>query len=546
MFAEKKPWCRWEMRLRFSQCELDTDRRELRRGGHLTAVEPQVFDLILYLIGNRDHVVGKDELIDGVWGGRIVSDSTLTSRITAARKAIGDSGRAQHVIRTIHRKGVRFVADIDEEPSMLPVPAAPDRRRRQLYAEGENRATPTLADKPSIAVLPFANISNDPDQEYFADGITEDIITALSKWRWFAVIARNSTFTYKGRSVGGAEVGRELGVDYVLEGRVRKADGRVRIAAQLLDAVAGAHLWAERFDAPSGEIFALQDELTRRIASAIEPALVRSESELAVRKPTENMAAWDCYLRGLWYFNQLTEDSRRQALSCFERAVALDDALAEAHIGISRVLHGNAVYAFDQERERDLARAIAAARRALELDNDNAWSWFAVAITSATLGDTETAIEAGRKAVELNASLASGYFALAVASLYHGRTEDALSAADLALRLNPNDPQRFAWLAPRASALYLLGRYDAAIETAQRAMALRKSRGLRGFPTASRVMAASYGQLGRLEEARVAITDMLKANGTERTIADVIRPFRLPKDREHYTEGLRKAGLPYA
>lgn len=563
LFPEKLLIVCWEvtapsgnpLRIRFADCELDAERRELRRGGDLVALEPQVFDLILYLADNRDHVVSKDELIEGVWGGRIVSDSTLTSRLTMARKAIGDNGGTQHVIRTIHRKGVRFVADMNEQAPMLLVRHAPDGQRRPIIsragetdARGSREAGITRAwpDKPSIAVLPFANMSNDADQEYFADGITEDIITALSKWRWFVVIARNSTFAYKGRNVDVVDVGHELGVGYVLEGSVRKADGRVRITAQLLDAVAGAQLWAERFDEPLGEIFALQDELTHQIASAIEPALVRSESELAVRRPTENMAAWDCYLRGLWHFNQLTAESRQQALSYFERAVTLDDTLADAYIGIARLLHGNAVYAFDKEREGVLAGAMAAARRALELDNDNAWAWFAVASTSATLGDTETAVEAGRKAVELNANFAWGYFALALASLYDGRIEDALSAADVALRLNPNDPQRFAWLAPRASALYLLGRYEEAIKTAQQAVALRKSRGPRGFTTASRVMAASCARLGRLEEARAAIADMLEGNGTERTIADVIRPFRLSRDREHYTEGLRIAGLPDA
>src|SRR6516164_4116422 len=230
----------------FGEHVLDVERRELRRGGDPVAVEPQVFDLIVYLVQNRDRVVTKDELLDAVWGGRIVSESALTARINAVRRAVGDSGEAQAVIRTIQRRGFRFIAEVREEGAPATMRDAPALEAAAL----------ALPDKPSIAVLLFLNLSGDPDQEYFADGMIEEIITALSRIRWLFVIARNLSFTYKGRSVDVKQVRRELGVRYVLEGSVRKAANRVRITAQLIEAATGTHVWAERYDRSLDDIFA--------------------------------------------------------------------------------------------------------------------------------------------------------------------------------------------------------------------------------------------------------------------------------------------------
>src|SRR4029079_4625464 len=256
----------------FADCSLDVERQELRRGAELVDVEPQVLDLLQYLIRNRERLVSKDDLIEHVWHGRIVSESTLTSRITAARQAIGDSGDQQRLIRTIARKGIRFVGEVRDDKSsptgdgatntMPPSPGVTVRR---------------LPDKPSIAVLPFTNISGDTEQEYFADGITEDIITDLSKIAGLLVIARNSSFTYKGKNADIRTIGRELGVRSVLEGSVRRASNRVRITAQLIDAETGGHLWAERYDRDLTDIFELQDEVTRRIVDALKVTLTPAE-----------------------------------------------------------------------------------------------------------------------------------------------------------------------------------------------------------------------------------------------------------------------------
>ena len=249
------------MQYGFEDYVLDPERRELTRGSEAIAVGPQVFDLLLYLVRNREHVVSKDELLDGVWDGRIVSESTLASHINAARRAIGDSGQEQRLIRTIARKGFRFVGEVREGQRSVGLDSA--------MAGVANASEPSaraleLPDKPSIAVLPFVNLSGDPTQEYFADGVVEDIISALSRIGWLFVVARNSSFTYKGRAVDVKQVGRELGVRYVLEGSVRKAADRVRITGQLIDATTAGHLWADRFEGTLDNIFELQDQTNRK------------------------------------------------------------------------------------------------------------------------------------------------------------------------------------------------------------------------------------------------------------------------------------------
>ena len=295
---------------------LDVDRRELRRGGDLVTVEPQVFDLLVFLVQNRERVVSKDDLIKGVWDGRIVSESTLTSRMTAVRKAIGDSGEQQRLIRTVPRKGVRFVGHVRSEQS-----AAAAAANTMAAPTGPALMPP---DRPSIAVMPFQNMSGDHDQEYFADGLVDDIITALSRMRWLFVIARNSSFTYKGRAVDVKQVGRDLGVRYVLEGSVRKAANRVRITGQLIDTASGAHLWADRFEGPLEDIFTLQDQVTASVIGAIAPPLEQAEIQRAKRKPTESLDAYDYFLRGMASYYRRSREAIDEALPLFYKAIELD------------------------------------------------------------------------------------------------------------------------------------------------------------------------------------------------------------------------------
>jgi len=272
----------------FEDFVLDAERRELRRAGDLIAVEPQVFDMIEFLVRHRDRVVTRDDLLDAIWNGRVVSESTLASLINAARRALNDTGEEQRLIRTVARKGLRFVGEVADgkAASAVNAHAAPQSGLQLPY-------------RPAIAVLPFTNMSGEPEQEYFSDGISEDIITALSKLRWFFVIARNSSFIYKGKAVHLNQIAEELGVRYVVEGSVRKEGERIRITAQLNDVASGSHLWAERYDRELADVFAVQDEITENIVAAIEQKLYAAESFRAQRKPPDSMDAWDLVMRAL-------------------------------------------------------------------------------------------------------------------------------------------------------------------------------------------------------------------------------------------------------
>jgi TolB-like protein len=312
----------------FGSYKLDPDRRELTRGSDTIALGPRAFDLLLYLVQHSERVVGKQELLHVIWGGRIVSESTMTSHVNAVRNAIGDSGSEQRLVRTVARKGFRFVADVQvtdrtnqtgitgQEPTAantLPAPA------------------PRVDGRPSIAVMPFLNLSADPAQEYFADGVVEDIIAALSRLGWLFVIARNSSFTYKGRAVDVKQVGGDLGVWYLLEGSIRRAEDRVRITGQLIEAPTGLTVWAERFEASLNDVFQVQDEVVASVVGAIVPQLERAEIERAQRKPTECLDAYDYYLRGMARFHQGTREAVKQALPLFHKVIELDSDYAAGY-----------------------------------------------------------------------------------------------------------------------------------------------------------------------------------------------------------------------
>jgi TolB-like protein len=327
------------LRYLFEDCALDTDRRELRRGAAHVAVEPQVFDLLVHLIRHRDRVVSKDDLLVSVWHGRIVSESALFNRINAARSAIGDTGDQQRLIKTLPRKGIRFVGEIREDETSAvgaihPEPATHRTRTIGTSTQGEGPSL-RLPDRPSIAVLPFTNMSDDPDQDYFADGISEDLITGLARIRWLFVIARNSTFVYKRRAVDVKQVSRELGVRYVLEGSVRRAGNRLRISAQLIDAMTGGHHWAERYDRELGDIFAVQDEITRSVAGAIEPHLLAAEGVRALSRSSDDLGAWDLVARAQTHVWRLTRPDYETATDALKWAVEAHSDYAPARSGLA-------------------------------------------------------------------------------------------------------------------------------------------------------------------------------------------------------------------
>src|SRR5258705_686197 len=425
------------MILSFDDCEIDLERRDFRPGGIAVHVEPQVFDLLAYLAQNGDRVVSKDEIFASVWEGRIVSDSTLTSRINAARKVIGDSGKEQRVIRTVARKGMRFVGDVRTQPDRHEpedvMNSPPD------ATDGPTRAALQLPDRPAVAVLPFVNMSGDLEQEYFSDGISEDIITGLSKLRWFFVIARNSSFTYKGKSVHMRQVAEELGVGYVVEGSVRKSGDRVRITAQLIDVATGSHLWAERYDRDLADVFAVQDEITEAIVAAIEPQLYAAENFRARRKPPDSMDAWDLVMRALSYYWRGTRQDNVGAPGLLEKTTAIDPHYGQA-LGVLAASYTFSAHMGWANMEATVPMAQSAALAAIRADSEDPWAHHALGCVHLFTRRFEDSLAEFELALSLNPnnSLARGYYGLALS--YCGRWQEADEAARRAMRLSPRDP----------------------------------------------------------------------------------------------------------
>ena len=518
------------MIVRFGDCELDVERRELRRADRPVHAEPQVFDLLAYLIANKDRVLSKDDIIQAVWNGRIISEATLSSRINAVRQTIGDSGEAQRFIRTIPRRGFRFVGEVRAERDAVPPPPAP-----------QSLSGWAPPDKPSIAVLPFENMSSDPEQDYFADGIVEEITTALSRIRWLLVIARNSSFAYKGRKVDVKDVGRELGVRYVLEGSVRKAADRVRITGQLIDASSGVHLWADRFEGALQNIFDLQDLVTANVVGALGPKIERAEMERARQKPTENLRAYDYFLRGKAALHAGTQPANDQALSLFEQAIAADEGFASAYGFAAYCYVWRQANGWMKDRSRETEEAVRLARRAAELGNDDAealcFGGFALARVAGDLAGGAALLE---KAVMLNPNLAAAWGFSGRVQVYLGQPELAVEHLARAMRLSPLDPEIYGVQGSAAYAHYFCGRYDEASVWAQRAM-----RENPGFLPVVAIAAASNAMVGRLSEARDAMRRL-------RQIAPALRisnlgdhfMFSRREDMQALTTGLQKADLP--
>jgi TolB-like protein/cytochrome c-type biogenesis protein CcmH/NrfG len=520
----------------FADCILDADRRELTRGLKPVAVEPQVFDLLIFLLKNRHRVVSKDDLIASIWDGRIVSDSTLTSRINGARKAIGDSGEDQRLIRTISRKGFRFVGGVRSEPVDTELAESHDLLLEEP-GDRKRQALP-LPDRPAIAVLPFSNMSGDREQEYFSDGISEDIITALSKLRWFFVIARNSSFIYKGKAVHMKQVAGELGVGYVLEGSVRRAGDRVRITAQLNDATTGSHIWAERYDRRLADIFAVQDEITEAIVAAIEPHVYAAENFRAQRKPPESLDAWDLVMRGLSHFWRVTRQDNIVAQALLEKAIEIDPNYGQAH-GVLSSCHTFSAHLGWADMATVLPIAERAALAAIRADSDDPWARQALGCVYLFRRRFEDSLAELELALRLNPnfSFALGYHGLVLT--YCGRWQEGVEAANRALRLSPRDPYSAIYYGIAAYAQFVGRNYDEAMRLAREGIRQRGD-----FVGAHRVLAAAAGMAARLEDATAALRELQRAqpNISLAWIASEM-PIQDSAERQHYLEGFRRAGL---
>jgi TolB-like protein/Tfp pilus assembly protein PilF len=526
------------VRFRFDNHTLDTDRRELHFNGRQVALQPQVFDLLVYLVRNRGRVVSKDDLIAAVWGGRAVSDSTLTSRINAARTALSDSGRDQKLIRTMPRKGLRFIADVAEELG----DAQPLAALEAIAGVQPSRMAPPLAgriaDRPTVAVLAFDNMSGDRGQDYFSDGISEDIITALSKVRWVFVIARNSSFAYKGRSVAINQVAEELGVRFVVEGSVRRDGDRVRITAQLNDVATGSHVWAERYDRDLVDVFAVQDEITNAIVAAIEPQIYAAEGFRARTKPPSSLDAWDLVMRALSHYWRVTRQDHVVAQALLEKAIALDPNYGQA-LALLATSHMFGVHLGWADIAQAAPLAERAALGAIAADNEDAWAHTALGSVYFSTRRLDAALAEFERASELNPNflLAQGYHALALS--YCGRWQESHAAALRAVRQSPRDPSLAIYYGIAAYAQFVGRNYAEAIALARDATRHRGDLG-----GAYRVLVAAAGMTGDLETATAALRELrrVQPNITLAWLAHQM-PWKFDSERDHYLEGFRRAGL---
>jgi adenylate cyclase len=519
-----------------------------------------VFDLLAYLLQNRQRVVSPDDLRAAIWAGRIVSESTLRTRINAARNAIGDDGDQQRLIRTLSRKGFRFVGEVREEHELVAASATEMAHRAaepmtKTAAAAQRppaeEAVPTrsdrgsshapLPDRPSVAVLPFVNLGG--QQDYFSDGITEDITTELSRFSELLVIARNSTFLYKGKPIDIRQVGHELGARYVLEGSVRRGGERVRITAQLVDSATGAHRWAERFDRELHDVFAVQDEVARAIVAILAAHVNQAETERTLLKPPAAWEAYECYLRGAeahsLHLSRLTTASLYDARRLLERSIAIDPDYARAYAMLS-LTHITAYYEpidGDYANPAALDRALELAETAVRLDPRLPPAHAALGWALLWTRRHDAAVAQFERAFALNPNFIDHRFGLVLIMV--GEPARAIEMLEADLRLDPFAPVVFS-RGLTGSAKYMLGRYAEAVVLLTEWTSRHPN-----LQVPHLWLASAHAQLGEIEAARAEAAEVLRINPgftIEQWKSFVV--YKYPKDIEHRVEGMRKAGLP--
>jgi TolB-like protein len=482
-------------------------------------VGSRALDVLSALVERAGELVPRSEIISVVWPETIVEDSNLDVQIAALRRVLDKSRTGGSCIQTIRGRGYRFTAPVTRVPRDAAMVAA-------------SNGLP-LPDKPSLAVMPFQNMSGDPEQEYFADGIVEEIITALSRIRWLFVIARNSSFAYKAKPFDIGEVGRELGVRYVLEGSVRKAGGRVRITAQLIDATTGTHLWADRFDGRFEDVFDLQDKVAASVAGVIEPELQAAETARSAHRPTSDLAAFDLYLRALRHLDQFERDGLVQALDLLERAIDRDPEYGPALAMAAHCHQGVEVNGGAEDTQTARRTSVVLARRALRSSPDDP---DVLAVTAFVLGyfgeDIDVSLGLIDRCLALNPSHARGWHWSGLLHVFAGRPDTALEHFKTYLRLSPRE-RLSTYLNGIGEAYFFGRRFDEAAANLLASLELAPN-----FPVTYRVLAACYAHMGRLDDAREivsrlrAITPVVMEPGTR---------YRNPELRELFLSGLRLA-----
>jgi len=557
--TEATPRRNGSLRYLFEDYTFDTERRELHRGADAVSITPQVFDLLDYLIRNRERVVSKDDLISAVWNGRIVSDAALTTRLNAARNAIGDSGDAQRLLKTLPRKGFRFVGSVREgkRPAVAPVAADQDLKENNC-PESSNTVTvhglgsgthsggrasaPISAPRLSIVVLPFVNFSGDPQQDYFVDGVTESLTTDLSRISGSFVIARNTAFTFKGKAVDVQQVGRELNVRYVLEGSVQRGGNRLRVSVQLIDAETGSHLWAERFDKPFGDLFDMQDEIVSRLANTLNAQLIAAEARRAERSLHPD--AMDLNFQGRACLNRgTTPEYLERARGFFELALELDPRNVGAMLGVASVDAAVGASFMTDDGAARFAAAEAASIKALSLAPNLALAHICLGFVQMFTNRADQGIGEYEQALALDRNLADAHALIGFAKYFLGRGAETETHIQEAFRLSPRDTLAPRWMVWVGFANVQLGAYTEAVTWLRRGLDAN-----RNYSAAHFVLAAALARLAELDEARAAVHAGLALDPNFS-----IRRFRgiTPSDHPAYLagrdrtyEGMRMAGVP--
>jgi TolB-like protein/DNA-binding winged helix-turn-helix (wHTH) protein len=551
---------------------LDTSAYELRHNGSSVAVEPQVFDLLVLLIENHDRIVTRDEIIERVWKGRIVSDTAITSRVKAARRAIGDDGKAQGLIRTIHRRGLRFVGDVVIEGAQLPVPAealvepphvtsSPDtplalNRRSMIIGapslpleaglprsiETEDSATGldlSLPNRPSLVVLPFQLLGGDEHGQIMADGLSLDIMTRLARTRWLFVISRGSAFMFRDSTHDVRSIALRLGVRYVVQGNVQFVGGRVRIRAALSDALATREVWAEHFDRKVDDIFEIQDEIANVIVGAVEGEIEQTERQRALLTHPANLDAWSAYHRATWLMYQFTPESYVEAERLFKLAARLDPNASRVFAGLSFVHWQRAFLEIGQDRNGEISKALEYAQQSVSLDPREPQGHWALGRAILLQEDFDLALEEIEHSIKLNPNFAIGHYSSAFTRMLIGDIQGTGTAVGQARRLSPYDLMSFAMLATQAVSAALSGNGDEAVILADRA-----ARQPNAHYHIHAIAALCHAIAQRPDTARQHIDRLAKAHPGYR-IEDYFRAFPYRGDglRQEIREKLRELGL---
>jgi TolB-like protein/DNA-binding winged helix-turn-helix (wHTH) protein len=545
------------VKYRFAQFEIDPSRHELRRVGESVHIEPQVFDIIVHLVRNRDRFVSKDELIERIWNGRVISEAALSSRINGARRALGDNGNDQNFIKTLHKRGFRFVADVQEVsvnsdqdaaplvPDAVALSGAPVKVSVSAEVSGlgdvvSESIRAEAVTRSSIAVMPFRNMSGDQENDYFSYGLTEDIIRLLARNRWLAVISRHSTIAFQGRPVDAREIGEQLGVRYLVVGSVRKNREAVRITAELVRTADGEQLWSDTYDLQLEYIFDIQEEMATQIAATIEPELSKVEQKLAARKEPSSLDAWDCYQRGLWNLWRFTEPGFDAAEGYFQRAIAADPKFARGHGALGYVNVQRALVDEPKNRSARLEIAMRQARHAVLLDDLDCFCHCVLGRALCLTRRNDEALAALDVSLELNPSFAQAYFAQGFNLLWYGREIESEALLDRATTLSPRDSHLWSFHHVRSWTHFSLEEYEIAVEFARRA-----TRQTNVNHQAFATLAASLGLLGESAQAKLVAAELLqrKPSYNAETARQELFFCNDLDFVNRYVEGLRLAGV---